>query len=223
MTFDRAVSVVLTICAVAIAGTVVRREFVVAPPPSANPQKLTATRLPDWKKMEAFGQEIVLGNGQLRLVEFTDLECPFCKAFQTQLAKVQAELGAAIGVTVIHTPLSMHKFAKPAAQAAACAWAQGKGAKFIDVAFAAQDSLASVSTVQLAERSGVTDLRTFKTCLDGPEAEAIALGKHLADSLDFHSTPIVILNGWRFSRPPNETELRQAVGRVIAGRDPVGN
>jgi protein-disulfide isomerase len=63
------------------------------------------------------------------MVEFTDLQCPFCRQFHMtafeQIKKNYIDTGKVRYVS-LNFPLSMHPFAMPAAEAAECAGAQGK-------------------------------------------------------------------------------------------------
>lgn len=68
-------------------------------------------------------------NAKITIVEFADLECPFCKRFFTdtfpQIKKEYVDTGKA-AVYFRHFPLSFHPLALPFAHAVECANEQGK-------------------------------------------------------------------------------------------------
>ncbi len=68
-------------------------------------------------------------NAPVTMVEFTDLECPFCRQFHTtafeQILKNYIETGKVRYIS-LDFPLSIHPYAMQAAEAAQCAGEQGQ-------------------------------------------------------------------------------------------------
>ena len=68
-------------------------------------------------------------NAPVTMVEFTDLECPFCRQFHMtafeQIQKNYIETGKVRYIS-LDFPLSIHAYAMPAAEAAQCAGEQGQ-------------------------------------------------------------------------------------------------
>src|SRR5262249_45061364 len=58
------------------------------------------------------------------IVEFGDLQCPYCKQFDTLIKSLPAELQTNIQVVYKHLPLQKHAWAFDAALATSCAAAQ---------------------------------------------------------------------------------------------------
>lgn len=76
-------------------------------------------------------------NAKIKIVEFTDFECPFCeRAFPTVTAVMQKYAGK-ISLEYKSFPLSFHASAQKAAEAALCAGEQGKFWEMHDNLFAA--------------------------------------------------------------------------------------
>ena len=72
-------------------------------------------------------------NAPIKIVEFSDLQCPFCKAFQTTMQQVMAEYGQRGQVAWVyrHLPLtSIHRYALPWAEESECAAQLGGSDKF---------------------------------------------------------------------------------------------
>lgn len=83
-------------------------------------------------------KEIVRGNpnAQITIIEYTDLECPFCKRFHQTMQQVLATYSDDIRVILRHFPLdSLHKKARTEANAVECAGEQGKFWEFVDGIF----------------------------------------------------------------------------------------
>ncbi|MFQ5745848.1 MAG: DsbA family protein [Gemmatimonadota bacterium] len=94
------------------------------------------------------------------VVEFTDYECPFCRRyFHETLPGIRAEYGSRIRYVVRNLPLrSIHPQAQKAAEAAECAFDQGRFWAYHDALF------------QNAPKLGVADLKRYArdVGLDGP-------------------------------------------------------
>jgi protein-disulfide isomerase len=108
---------------------------------------------------------------QLTVIEFTDFECPACRAFHPVLARVLAEQGDAARLVRIHYPIASHRFAKGAARAAVCAEQQGRGEALAAALFEAND-LSAVACRTRALSLGV-DRGRFDACVAGDEVDAI--------------------------------------------------
>lgn len=111
-------------------------------------------------------------NARIALVEYSDLECPFCKTFHPTAQKVVDEYNGKVMWVYRHYPLSFHANAQKEAEASECVYDQGGDDafwKFIDAIYArttangtgfALDKLAS-----LAAEMGVSESK-FTECLD---------------------------------------------------------
>jgi protein-disulfide isomerase len=93
-----------------------------------------------------------------------------------------------------HYPLPFHKSARPAAEAAACANAQGKFWEYHDKVFAAA-SLDDASLKKIAGEAGL-DQAKFDACLAGKEQSA-RVEKDMADggAVGVRGTPAFFING----------------------------
>jgi protein-disulfide isomerase len=69
-------------------------------------------------------EEFVIGgvNDKVVLVEYSDLECPFCKKFHTEtMEKIYEKYAGKISIAYRHYPLPFHKRAPKEAEATLCA------------------------------------------------------------------------------------------------------
>lgn len=78
-------------------------------------------------------------DAKVKLVEFSDFQCPYCQMFQKTVNEIIAEYGDDVQFIFKNLPLeSIHPRAKAAAMAAECANEQGKWLEYGDKLFANQ-------------------------------------------------------------------------------------
>lgn len=143
-------------------------------------------------------------NAEVLLVEYSDLECPFCKRFHPTMQQVLKEYGNKVAWVYRHFPLSFHANAQKEAEASECAAEQGGEDvfwKYVDTIFDRTESngtgFALTELRPLAEELGL-DGGKFQQCLDSGKYEKLA-----KDQLDGGSaagvsgTPgtIIVVNG----------------------------
>lgn len=214
-------SVALTTAAVVIAAVVVYREFA----PSAAARGVPAGRpelISQWDS--AWANSIVVGDAQapVRILQFVDLECPFCRRFHKLAREFAARHGSRVAIGFLHYPIESHRFAGPAAQALECAGEQGRFMEFADVVLQKQDSLGLKSWVSFAAEAGVADVDELSNCA-GRQGQSSRISRHKAvgESLGVRATPTVIINGWRYPTPPDSVELERIVADVSPRKGPL--
>ena len=221
--FESVLNAVLVVAAVAIAAVLVHREFsssaVRSPVASAPPQWV-----PAWRDVLRSGVAMTNGAAPVTVIEFSDLECPFCKRFHSEtFPQVQREFGNKVSLVFVHLPLSsIHRFAAPAARAAECAGQQGRFEAFVSRVFAKQDSLGLRTWSDYAADAGVPDTSRFARCAKNQANPArIDSGLAIANRLGIHGTPGILVNGWLFGNPPAETTLVRTINGLLKGQGPV--
>jgi len=108
----------------------------------------------------------VQGAGDITIVEYSDMECPFCSRFHPTLQQVVAEYDGQVRWAYKHFPLtSIHQSAQKAAEASECAAEQGGFWEFTDYIFANQATLGS-GAIQAGAEAASLDLTDFNDCLD---------------------------------------------------------
>ncbi|HEU4994382.1 MAG TPA: thioredoxin domain-containing protein [Gemmatimonadaceae bacterium] len=121
----------------------------------------------------------------------------------------------------MHWPLSYHRVARPAAQAAECAEKQGRFGEFVDAIYRNQDSLLLKSWNSFAKDAGVLDVRGFEACSNAATTFArIDSGAAFAKRWGLRGTPTVLVNGWRFGAAPQASEMYQLIDDLLAGKAP---
>lgn len=123
------------------------------------------------------GEDHILGNpgAPVKLVEFSDFECPFCKRFHRTMKRLMDEYGKDGKVAWVyrHFPLdSLHSKARKEAQAAECANELGGNEAFwaysdrlFEVA-PSNDRLDLALLPRIAQKIGL-DRAKFEACLEG--------------------------------------------------------
>ena len=140
----------------------------------------------------------VLGpeDAPVTLIEFTDLQCPYCAGFalQTfpQLKRDYVDTGK-LRYASRDLPLSFHPFAIPAAIASRCAGEQGRYWEYRESLFRLQGRLGEEPYDELAERLGL-DRQEFSSCrLDPHQLAAVQQDVDLARAQGIVSTPSFVL------------------------------
>ena len=112
-----------------------------------------------------------LSKAKVVLIEYSDLECPFCKRFQPTANEVISQYGDKVALIYRHFPLdTLHKKARKEAEASECAWEQGGDVaffKYIERIYEitpANDGLGEAELPKIAQELGL-DVQKFNTCL----------------------------------------------------------
>jgi protein-disulfide isomerase len=157
----------------------------------------------------AFGPE----NSKVKLVEFSDFECPYCSRAATVVHQIKEKYGDKF-------PLPMHSNARGAAEAALAANAQGKFWEFHDELFKNQQALGRPQLEEHAKKSGL-NMAEFKKSLDekkfGAEVDA---DMKLGEKVSVQGTPTMFLNGARVENPTDFTAIAALIDAALAGTPP---
>lgn len=138
------------------------------------------------------------------IVEFTDFQCSNCAQAQPVLDNLIEEYGDRVRLVVRDFPLTQHKQALKAAEAAEAARAQGKYWEYVALLYANQSALEAEKLKEYASRLSL-DRAQFDAALDG----GIFTDKVLRDLRDgeragVNGTPTLFVNGQRLSDPSHE-------------------
>jgi len=154
------------------------------------------------KLQGAFGPSRGGANAPIQIVEFSDLECPHCKAAQPIVEKLQADFPQVHFVfQQFPLPASLHPWALKAAQYADCAGQLKPDAfwKYVDSIFDAQGGIALATAddklKELATATGY-DALEISRCSASPATDArVKKSLALGESLGVGQTPTVYING----------------------------
>ncbi len=148
------------------------------------------------------------------VVEFTDFQCPACKAMHPVLSETLKSYGNRVRFIVRNFPLDQHANARKAAEAAGAANAQGKFFEYIAVLFENQDALDVPSLKKYATQLGL-DRARFDADLDkGVYAAQVRRDVADGEMYGVDSTPSIFINGVRL-RDLSAEGLRTAIDRAL--------
>lgn len=130
------------------------------------------------------------------LIEFADVQCPFCAAFSRQTMPEIETRYVSTGkllVGFVHVPLSIHPFALRAAQSLECADSQGAFWTLLPLLFDSPGSqLSDIVVRDSAQRLGL-NLAVFDLCLQQPPSEKIEKDRKMAEALGVKGTPFFVI------------------------------
>jgi len=214
---ERLASIGLTVAALIIAITFAYREFLATPSGPPEPDAGPPSYVPNWRQMLSAGVLLGDSSAPVKIVEFGDFECPYCRQAEFGLRAVRKKYPSGVATVFVHFPLAMHRFALPAARAAECAAAQGHFDRMHDLIFDKQDSLGLKSWGSYAYEAGIRDTITFNPC-DASRQDISRVDSGLAVGRRFgvNATPTILVNGWRFAVPPMTAELDSAVVSILS-------
>ena len=218
MTLRESLSTVLVavavLCAVAVAGTTVHREFFPASDNRTDEPK--PVPVANWKNF-AVGHRFGPADAPVTIIEFADFECPVCRTFTLgPLQAIRDKYPTQVAVVFRHWPLRYHRFAYASARAAECAGRQGKFEQFHDMIYLKQDSIGLKPFEDYAREVGVQDLPAFNSCntatspIPSVEADKVA-----ATSVGGSGTPTILINGLRLPGAPDSARLEQFVRAAL--------
>lgn len=211
-------SVILTMCAVAIAATYLFRR-----PSELRTLDLSAppVHVEDWQELVNYDPlRIGSSDAAVQIIEFSDFECPFCKRFHEDVEILMTEFPGHVSLAFFHHPLPYHRFAIPAAKASECAHEQGVFPAAARSIFTQQDSFGITPWQSIVKNAGV-DTTTFLRCFNADENPPRMI-RHieLGDSMEVQGTPTVIINGWRYASPPSADSVRQIIKEIVSDQSP---
>lgn len=155
----------------------------------------------------------VKGEGEITLVEFSDLQCPACKSVQAPLKTIMQKYEGKVRLVYRHFPLTtIHDNALASSFAAEAAGMQDKFWEMHDLLFEKQQEWANLDdpTGKFVEYAGMLELEISKFEEDMKSSEvreAVNLDNLDATRLQLSGTPSFFINGVA-------TEFAQLDGRL---------
>jgi protein-disulfide isomerase len=149
------------------------------------------------------------------IIAFSDYQCPYCKRAHTTVEEVMKTYGDKVKLVYRDYPLPFHENARPAAEAAACANAQGKFWEYHEKLWGASD----LSTEKLKAMAGEIglDQKKFDECLAKQEFKAV-IDKDIADgaSVGVSGTPAFFINGRMLSGAQPFEKFKEVIDEELA-------
>lgn len=154
---------------------------------------------PNLKVDVELGSGSVWGNkdAKVKIVEFSDFQCPYCSKGATVVSQLKKAYGKKIAIAFRHYPLPMHPDAKPASEASLCVQEQNadKFWAYHDKLFANQDKLSADNLKKFAKEVGVKEDEFDKCVASHKFADVVQRDMDYGNKLGVRSTPTFFVNG----------------------------
>jgi protein-disulfide isomerase len=201
---------VLVACAIIVTGAVVKREFL-DPGAQPAPSAAGARRLAPGQNLASGARLLGRADAPVKVVVFSDFQCPFCAAFHQAVQRVRARHPDRVALAFRHLPLdAIHPHARAAALAAECAGEQGRFEAYANALFAQQGAIGSKAWSRFAAEAGVGDVETFDGCMAGRRwAGRVEQDARLAAEMNIDVTPTFIINGTLIPGTAAEADLER--------------
>lgn len=164
--------------------------------------------------------------GTVEIVEFSDLECPACKAKWPIVKKVLDTYGASVKHGMVSFPIvSIHPWSFRAACATWCVAAQDPSLllPFKELFYSLQPtmevSLVTPTAVDFVQGNDLDEQRFTACYLRAPSLNAVHGQLELGQNLGVQATPTYFVNGWKV-QVPGEDWFGGMVETLIAGHRP---
>jgi len=137
-------------------------------------------------------------DSKVKVVIFSDFQCPYCKVFYSSLRGVMDQYKDRVFFDYKHLPLDFHAQAAGAALASECAQAQGKFWEYADKLYSSQDEWSKTKdTAKFKQYAATLGLKTldFNKCLDDKKyQDRIDQAKSEAADFSIAGTPAIFIN-----------------------------
>ena len=144
----------------------------------------------------------------ITIVEFSDFQCPYCKAAIPEISAILKNFPTQVKLIFKQYPLETHSHADLAAAAAVAAHKQGKFWALHDAMFATNEDLTRENILQLAQDKGL-DVKRLAQDLDSTAVrETVVRDVQDGDHAGVQGTPTIFINGQRYNGPINVLSLK---------------
>lgn len=141
------------------------------------------------------GHQVGPDDALVTIVEWSDFECPYCARNAPVLANVRKKFGDQVRIIFRHYPMSFHRNAMLASEAAAAAAAQGKFWPYHALLWKNFPKLTRADLERYATEAGL-DLSAFRTALDERRYhDSIMAEAAAAEAFGVEGTPTLFING----------------------------
>lgn len=168
------------------------------------------------------GNEIEKGDpsSKVVIVEYSDFQCPACRSYAAVLGQIDPSILEKARFIYRHFPLPTHPNARPAAQAAEAARAQGKFWEMHDLLFINQSTWAESKDAKTLFLGYAKELKLNLTQYE-TDYDSAATKKKIEDDLasglrfGVNATPTFYVNDTKMPQPRNFDEFKSYITNAI--------
>lgn len=153
------------------------------------------------------------------IVEFADLECPFCARFHPAVEDALKAYPDKVNYILKNFPLPFHKDARPAAKAAFAAGEQGKYYDMIHLILSNNSDLSEAKFQEFAKQLGL-DVKKFMEDYKNKDADwekRIDADFNLGTTVDVRGTPTYYING-RKTMARDTDSIKKEIDAILANQ-----
>jgi protein-disulfide isomerase len=159
-------------------------------------------------------------DAKVKVVLFSDFQCPYCKAFHDTFRKAEAAYKDKVLFVYKFLPLDIHPQANNAAMAGACANDQGKFWEMADKLYSSQaDWSNTTGTTKFKTYAALLGLNVtkFNQCVDGNQfKDKIDADKQMASEFGISGTPAFFVDDQYFGGVVSYDQLKQTLDQELA-------
>jgi protein-disulfide isomerase len=153
-------------------------------------------------------------NAPVTVIEFSDYQCPACRANHPVVKQVRAAFGNKLRWVYKEYPLKIHPFAFKAAEAGLCANAQGKFWQYQDQLYTTPD-LSVKNLIDMAAKLGMSREK-FSKCLNDSQYKAtVERSVSEAEQAGIDRTPTYVINGMVFIGGPSLDKFEKVISEAL--------
>ena len=199
--FERILSAVLSFATIVGVGVLVEGRL---SPRTAGAAGARVERIKNWEGISESSTSVISDSqGVVRVVTFTDFECPMCKITDSLLTALDKKHPGLMTRSIVSFPLPGHAHAMEAAVAFECARSQGRAGAMHEHLYKSTKDFANAPWHAIARSSAVVDSTRFAECLDSEDgARRVAEGLELGRTLGISGTPAFVVNGMLYGAAP---------------------
>jgi protein-disulfide isomerase len=166
--------------------------------------------------------DIKIGNpdAKVKIIEYSDFQCPYCKAFHPSIQKAIQEYGDKILYVYKQFPLSFHPQANNASLASECANEQGKFLTYANMVFDQQANWGKTTGTQSFKTYAVKlglNASQFNQCLDSKKYQD-KVSNNLKEGQNFgvSGTPATFINSQFESGAVDYATMKGIIDKELA-------
>jgi protein-disulfide isomerase len=157
-------------------------------------------------------------NAPITIVEFSDFECPYCGRAEESVKQVMDAYKDKVRLVYRDYPLSFHRNAQKAAEAARCAGDQNKYWEYHATLFENQTALDAESLKKYATDLEL-DAKKFQQCLDQNKyADTVQKDFEVGNAIGVSGTPAFFINGRLLSGAQPFEAFKQIIDEILADK-----
>lgn len=134
-------------------------------------------------------------DARIVMVEYSDLECPFCKRIHPDLQKIYNDNGGKVAWVYRHFPLSFHPKAQKSAEATECVYDELSNDGFWKMSDAIIEKMPAMELTELPTIAGTVGANeaSVKQCIDsGKTADRVKSDQEEGTKIGVQATPTTV-------------------------------